>query len=143
MSGMIQFEANFVSAPSAVADARHAVREFAVRAGLDPWDTSDVVLAAGEACNNAAEHAHVAGGRFTVRGVDDGNALAIEVTDYGGGFDLAGKGAGMDPEERGVRGLGIFLMRCLMDEVSYTTDGDGTTVRLVKRSPHRNLNEAV
>jgi anti-sigma regulatory factor (Ser/Thr protein kinase) len=134
---MIQFEANFPSAPSAVSDARHAIRAFAMRAGLDPWETSDVVLAAGEACNNAAEHAHSCDGQFTVRGSDDGMALAIEVIDYGAGFDLAGKGQRMDPEERGVRGLGIFLMRCLMDEVSYTTNGGGTTVRLVKRSPRR------
>ena len=140
---MIQFEASFQSAPSAVAEARHAVRSFALRAGLDPWEASDVVLAAGEACNNAAEHAHTAGGQFTVRGVDDGTALAIEVTDYGNGFDVTGKGDGMDPEERGVRGLGIFLMRCLMDEVSYKTDGRGTTVRMVKRSPRRKFDEAV
>src|ERR1700688_4878549 len=108
---MIQFEANFPSVPSAVSDARHAVRAFATRAGLDPWETSDVVLAAGEACNNAAEHAHKSGGQFTVRGSDDGMAIAIEIIDYGTGFDLAGKGLLMDPEERGVRGLGIFLMR--------------------------------
>jgi anti-sigma regulatory factor (Ser/Thr protein kinase) len=134
---MTHFEATFPSAPSAVPDARQAVRAFAVRAGLDPWETSDVVLAAGEACNNAAEHAHSIGGLFTVRGVDDGRALAIEIIDYGGGFDLAGKGIAMDPEERGVRGLGIFLMRCLMDEVSYTTDRNGTTVRMVKLTPRR------
>jgi anti-sigma regulatory factor (Ser/Thr protein kinase) len=134
---MIHFESTFPSAPSAVSDARQAVRTFALRAGLNQWDTSDVVLAAGEACNNAAEHANDIGGQFTVRGVDDGNALAIEVVDHGDGFDLSGKGARINPEERGVRGLGIFLMRCLMDEVSYKTDASGTTVRLVKMSPQR------
>jgi len=134
---MIQFEADFQSAPSAVSDARRAVRAFATRAGLDLWETSDVVLAAGEACNNAAEHSQSSDGQFTIRGFDDGMALAIEIIDYGSGFDLAGKGLVMEPEERGVRGLGIFLMRCLMDEVSYTTDRDGTTVRLVKFLPRR------
>lgn len=134
---MNHFEATFPSAPSAVPDARQAVRAFAMKAGLSAWETSDVVLAAGEACNNAAEHAHSVGGLFTVRGVDDGRALALEITDHGAGFDLAGKGLAMDPEERGVRGLGIFLMRCLMDEVSYTTDRNGTTVRLVKLTPRR------
>ena len=72
-----------------------------------------------------------------MRGVDDGRALAIEIIDYGGGFDVAGKGADLNPEERGVRGLGIFLMRCLMDEVSYSTNRGGTTVRMVKRSTRR------
>ena len=136
---MIQFEANFPSAPSAVSDARHAIRAFAIRAGLNSWETSDVVLAAGEACNNAAEHAHSAGGKFTVRAVDDGRSLAIEVTDYGNGFDLRGKGARLNPEERGVRGLGIFLMRSLMDEVSYSITRGGTTVRMVKLSPQRSV----
>jgi anti-sigma regulatory factor (Ser/Thr protein kinase) len=131
---MIDFEAQFPSTPSAVSAARHAVRAFAVRRGLDPWQTSDLVLAAGEACNNAAEHGHVLGGQFTLRCIDDGHALAVEIVDQGGGFDLTGKGAQLDPEERGIRGLGIYLMRCLMDEVNYTIDASGTTVRLVKRT---------
>src|ERR1700680_3271443 len=100
---MTHFEATFPSAPSAVPDARHAVRAFAMRAGLDPWETSDVVLAAGEACNNAAEHAQSPGGLFTVRGVDDGHALAIEIVDYGGGFDPAGQGGARAPQEGGGR----------------------------------------
>jgi serine/threonine-protein kinase RsbW len=130
---MNELEARFPSAPSAVCAARRAARAFARRCGFGQWEVSDIVLAVGEACNNAVEHAHVTGGQFTMRCHDSEGAVTFEIEDRGGGFELDGKGATISPNERGVRGLGIFLMRCLMDDVQYTTNDSGTTVRLVKR----------
>jgi anti-sigma regulatory factor (Ser/Thr protein kinase) len=91
------------------------------------------VLAVGEACNNAVEHAHVTGGQFTMRCHDSDGEVTFEIEDRGRGFELDGKGATISPHERGVRGLGIFLMRCLMDDVQYSTSDGGTIVRLTKR----------
>ena len=134
---MVDFEARFPSAPSAVRAARRAARAFARRSGFGQWEISDIVLAVGEACNNAVEHGHVTGGQFTMRcQSDDGGAVAFEIEDRGGGFELGDKGAAVAPSERGVRGLGIFLMRCLMDDVQYDATEFGTIVRLVKRAHH-------
>jgi serine/threonine-protein kinase RsbW len=127
-------EARFPSAPSAVSAARRAARAFARRCGFGQWEISDIVLAVGEACNNAVEHAHVTGGQFTMRCHDGDGVATFEIEDRGGGFELNGQGATIPPSERGVRGLGIFLMRCLMDEVQYDTNAAGTTVRLTKRT---------
>ncbi|HLJ85068.1 MAG TPA: ATP-binding protein [Candidatus Eremiobacteraceae bacterium] len=132
---MVDFEAQFPSAPSAVRAARRAARAFARRSGFGQWDVSDIVLAVGEACNNAVEHGHVTGGQFTMRcHCDDGGDVAFEIEDRGGGFELGTKGGAIAPSERGVRGLGIFLMRCLMDDVHYDATEFGTIVRLVKRA---------
>jgi serine/threonine-protein kinase RsbW len=132
---MIELEARFPSAPRAVCAARRATRAFARRCGFGQWEISDIVLAVGEACNNAVEHGHVNGGQFTMRcRSDDDGAVTFEIEDSGGGFELDGKGTALAPSERGVRGLGIFLMRCLMDDVQFTMNEGGTTVRLMKRT---------
>ncbi len=131
---MRELEARFASAPSAVASARRTARAFARRCHFDNWDLSDIVLAVGEACNNAVEHGHVGGGQFTMRCHCDDAAVVFEIEDNGGGFDLEGKGLINQTVERDVRGLGIFLMRCLMDDVQHTTGMHGTTVRLTKRT---------
>ena len=60
----------------------------------------------------------------------------------GRGFDPRGKGDPIEPEERGVRGLGIFIMRALMDSVTYSSTERGTKVVLTKRRPVRSLGEA-
>lgn len=126
------FKRTYVSTYASVTRARHDVVGFCTACGVRPSVTDDLALAVGEACNNAAEHGHVAGGSFTVQCSCDGRQLLVDVCDEGAGFMLAGKGESMDAEQRGVRGLGIFLMRALMDDVEYEITGTGTRVRLTK-----------
>ena len=61
----------------------------------------------------------------------------MTVTDHAGGFaleDVDPLPPATDPGRlRHERGLGIPLMRSLVDEVTFTPTGDGTTVRLVVR----------
>lgn len=130
---MKRFERRYPSTPRSVSDARHDLASFASDCGVARDDAADVALAVGEACNNAVEHGHVAGADFSLAGECDNDVLTVEVKDSGGGFTLAGKGETMSPELRGVRGLGIFLMRALMDDVGYETGKDGTRVCLMKR----------
>jgi anti-sigma regulatory factor (Ser/Thr protein kinase) len=96
-------------------------------------EINDLTLAAGEACNNAVEHGHMADGSFCVSCTFDNADIVIEVADQGGGFDLSGKGIPTDPATLRLRGLGIFIMRSLMDDVCFTVHPSGTSVRLTKR----------
>jgi len=128
-----QFKHRYASRYTSVTQARRDVVAFTALCGLHEHDIADVALAVGEACNNAAEHGHVNGGFFTLRCTCSAGRLTVDVLDEGKGFLLAGKGERMDPESRGVRGLGIFLMRALMDDVSYEMAGHGTRVRLIKK----------
>lgn len=85
----------------------------------------DIELAVGEACTNAVRHVERARSeeilvRFTV----ESRRLVIEVIDYGQGFE---------PEEEGGEGLGLMVMRSVMDEVDIQCQADsGTCVRMVK-----------
>lgn len=66
------------------------------------------------------------------------DTIEVSVTDRAGGFELDAVDpipAATDPRRlRHERGLGIPLMRSLVDEVSFISTGDGTTVRLLVRS---------
>lgn len=72
-------------------------------------------------------------GHFSVGCSFDGQDLRVQITDSGCGFDLSGKGMPQRLEEPAQRGLGIFIMRALMDDVCYDMTDRGTSVEIVKR----------
>jgi serine/threonine-protein kinase RsbW len=114
-----------------VALARRGIAAFAAECGFSPEEISDIRLAAGEALSNAFEHGSGKPRRKIV--VDctfDRGQLTIEVHDRGHGFPEPSVQSSVEPDDRG-RGFGIFLMRRLMDEVSFAHNG--TVVRLVRR----------
>jgi serine/threonine-protein kinase RsbW len=123
-----QYPSNYSSVPK----ARRDVAAFARDCLLLQNDINDVALAVGEACNNAAEHGHTTEGSFSVTCSYENGELVIEVSDRGCGFDPQGKGECSDPENLGMRGLGIFIMRSLMDDICFTVHPSGTSVRLTK-----------
>jgi serine/threonine-protein kinase RsbW len=125
------YRATFASDIRNVAKARQGIAEFADACGFAKEAIADIRLAAGEALSNAVEHAKPLGSRRMV--VDcsfDGQALAIEVRDGGPGFPAPVDRPSVEPDGRG-RGFGIFLMRRLMDDVSFGRNG--SVVRLVRR----------
>ncbi|MEO5679790.1 MAG: ATP-binding protein [Acidimicrobiales bacterium] len=102
---------------------------------------ADLTLALSEACTNAIE-AHDAkdeSDRVTVRVDEDEDRLVVTVADQGSGFDLMElptHPAVTDPERLNFeRGLGIPIIRNLVDEVTFTSDDGGTTVTMVLHCP--------
>jgi serine/threonine-protein kinase RsbW len=97
----------------------------------------DIELAVGEACANAVEHVRVdddSADDIVVRFTLGQDQLGLEVMDRGQGFDpeQAGKGEADDWDEPG--GLGLSVIRALMDELHVDCDpATGTCVRMVKR----------
>lgn len=101
----------------------------------------DLGLAVSEACANAFDAMAESGlDSAVVVTVDtDHEELAVTVSDEAGGFELAAvepiPGA-TEPGRLGhERGLGIPLMRSLVDEVAFTRTDRGTAVRLSVRAP--------
>jgi serine/threonine-protein kinase RsbW len=99
----------------------------------------DLKLAVSEACTNAIE-AHDAAGteeRVVVRCLAGTDALEVCVEDRGHGFDpgqLPDHPPVTDPDRlKFERGLGIPLIRALVDEVQFRPTSEGTSVRLVMR----------
>ncbi|MGE5175897.1 MAG: ATP-binding protein [Hyphomicrobiales bacterium] len=98
-----------------------------------------VQIAVIEAGTNAIQHGNVFAEdksvTFDFRLEDD--ALVVEVDDYGKGFDPKRVGDPTDPSALlNPSGRGVYLMRELMDDVSFETRPDhGTRVVLKKARP--------
>lgn len=128
-----RYHAAYASDIENVALARRAIARFATECGFSEGDVSDIRLAAGEALSNAVEHGCGTPDRnFSVDCNFDGDELAIVVEDSGHGFPEPSHCSSIEPNARG-RGFGIFLMRRLMDEVSFGRNG--SVVRLIRRHP--------
>jgi len=97
----------------------------------------DLKIAVSEACTNAIE-AHDAldtEERVVVECSADESHLEVRIEDRGTGFDVSNLPEHppvTDPERlKFERGLGIPLIRALVDEVEFSSSDDGTAVRLV------------
>ncbi|MDQ6780299.1 MAG: ATP-binding protein [Candidatus Eremiobacteraeota bacterium] len=123
--------ASFASTRPSLISARRLVKQWATEAGFGEGEVFDIVLATGEASTNAVLHASSEAGFWLACEVFE-HRLAIQVHDFGPGFSLQGRGVYIEPHLRSAGGLGIYIMRSLMDEVSFEMDESGTTVTLVK-----------
>jgi serine/threonine-protein kinase RsbW len=124
--------------PEYIAMVRLVVSSLAIaRRNLADQRIDDIKLAVSEACTNAIE-AHAEAGvdePVTVRAVEGNERIEILIIDHGHGFDpdeLLTHPAPTDPDRLNFeRGLGIPLIRTLVDNVEFVSTPAGTTVRMV------------
>jgi len=127
--------------PGFLSVVRLAVAGAGTRAGLDIAEIEDAKVAVCEACTNVIEHAYPAEkglgpeGFIRVRLTVHAGELRIEVEDEGVGFDPK-RLPKINPEEKPVEGgLGLYLIRHLMDEVKIeSAPGSGTKIIMLKRA---------
>jgi serine/threonine-protein kinase RsbW len=124
---------------SNVSVACEFVVEQAREAGLDDRALHHCYLAVDEACTNIIEHGY---GQFCrecvidVCCMHDDKTFTITIIDDSAAFDPLG-----NPEpnpkaplnERGVGGWGIFFIKKLMDDVSYSYEGDRNRLVMIKK----------
>jgi len=120
---------NFVVAIEPVAEQlsalRGGLRAWLASAGATASEVGDVLIAVGEACANAIEHAGAApGAPIDVRGQLAGREVVLRVRGHG-----VWRPAQLRPE----RGQGLRLMRVLMDDIDISSASDGTRVELRRR----------
>jgi len=119
------------------------IREFVARvaeqSGLGGADLSQLELAVDEACANVIEHAygHDLTKEVIVRATFDAEAVRIEVIDPGRGFDpdqIPRQEMKELIAKRKTGGLGMRLMKTLMDEVHYEFEpGKKNELLMVKK----------
>lgn len=125
--------------PDYVGIARLAVSGIANRMGFSYDDIEDLKLAVAEACTNAVDHAYCGGdGEIVVCCNIFENRLEIEVVDRGHSFDVSEVEArtgpiSIEPTMNALRerGLGLYLMKTLMDQVDIKGD-NGVIVTMTK-----------
>ncbi len=118
---------------------RNFLESIAHQAGMEEGEATKIQLAVDEACANVIEHAYGndATKEVMVRVSFDEEILKIEVVDTGRGFD---QGAHQPQEledlvsQRKTGGLGLRLIKSLMDEVQYDMEpGVRNQIRMTKR----------
>lgn len=133
------FTLDVPSSTANLAIIRDFVTRIAAQAGLNEAEVGQLELAVDEACANVIEHAY--GDDKTkqvmIRAVFDEDALRIHVIDTGQGFDPT-----QIPQQdlkdliakRKTGGLGMRLIKTLMDEVTYEIEpGRKNELRMVKK----------
>ncbi|OBA64316.1 ATPase [Mycobacterium sp. 1100029.7] len=124
----VPLELKFPAEVSHLAPARRALRSWLTRARLNPDQTMNVLIAAGEAVANAIEHGHrhTPGGTIALDATALVDQVQLTITD-------TGSWKTPQPAANPHRGRGITLMRGLMHDVTINPDPAGTTVHLSVR----------
>jgi len=99
--------------------------------GFDIEEIEDIKVAVGEACNNAVLHGKC-NDTYDINFIVSEDCFQIEVTDCGNGFKMDEYKA-PDLENPKESGLGLFIMKSLMDDVEIkSSNGKGTYIKLIK-----------
>lgn len=115
-----------------VAVARLAVAAVANRLNFSIEDIEDVKLAVAEACTNCIQHAQ-SSDQIQITCETGPEGLTVRVRDSGQGVRSEGAGS-RRADEPTVGGLGVFLIRSLMDSVEYDVHPErGTDLVMTKK----------
>lgn len=130
-------EFNLVGTMADLARIGAFIEDACAAANIDPAARFDIQMAVDEACSNIFEHAYGgAAGAIDLRVETQGRDLVITVHDCGCAFDpdcVPTPQVHLPLEERPIGGLGLHLMRRLMDEVSFAFSPEqGNTLVMTK-----------
>jgi len=129
------FDANFHN----LDEIREFVGEAARQVGFSEKEIYSIQLAADEASTNIIEHAYagIENGKIEIDCSIAGDELKIVMRDNGKSFNPSSvpePNVKADLSERKIGGLGMYLMRKLMDEVSYeSSPKTGNALTMIKR----------
>ncbi|RPI93028.1 MAG: ATP-binding protein [Chloroflexi bacterium] len=131
----VQFAAKFEN----LDEIREFVGDIARNGGFSDKDVYNIQLATDEAASNVIEHAYQnKPGKVLDLSCDmQGDVITIIMTDYGESFDpseVPAPNLKADLSDRKIGGLGLFLMRKLMDEIHYEPGRNKSNVlTMIKR----------
>jgi anti-sigma regulatory factor (Ser/Thr protein kinase) len=114
------------------------VDEISGKAGLDAELTARINLVLEEAVSNVIKHGYEpdAEGSVDIEAKVGKDSLEFTLTDTGVPFDPTEApmpDTNLGVEERPIGGLGVYLIRTIMDSVSYRREGGRNILTLTKR----------
>jgi anti-sigma regulatory factor (Ser/Thr protein kinase) len=123
-SGDETLELRVAARAEELAAVRRLLRGWLSENGADRRAIEAVLLASGEACTNAVEHAYGPGDQtFELVGMREGDDVVLIIRDQGRWRPPRGQN----------RGRGLGLMETFMDEVNVQPSDTGTEVRMRRR----------
>jgi len=109
-----------------LSEIRDFVSENAQKAGIPTTMVENIILAVDEACTNIIKHAYKLSplGEIIIKIDYDKEKFIITIIDYGKSFEpdqVPQPDLRKYYREHRVGGLGMYLMKSLMDDVTYTS----------------------
>ena len=120
-------------------EIRDLVAEVAREGGFSEKEVYSLQLAADEAASNIIEHAYegISGATLEITCDMQGDTIVITMRDTGRPFDpskIKQPDLKADLTDRQIGGLGVYLMRKLMDDVTYQSNSStGNLLTMTKR----------
>jgi serine/threonine-protein kinase RsbW len=125
---------------SALVELRSFLQRSLEAYGFSEVDRHQVTLAVEEVCTNLIIHSHASNPKeviyLEVKELE--KKLAIEITDKGDAFNLLEyevPDLKKVIEEKRKGGIGIFLVKKIMDEIEFESKNGENTCRLIKNFP--------
>lgn len=121
--------------PEYVGTVRLAISSLANFAGFDIEAVEDIKVAVSEACTNVVRHgSNESEETYEVACEVGADRIIISVIDQAGGYDTSNyHQPALDYSSPKEGGLGIFIIKALMDEVDIFSElGTGTSIKMVK-----------
>ena len=117
---------------------RKYVSEVLAEHHVSEIETNMIVLAVDEACANIIIHGHRQDGELKVSlSIDfNPNGVSFEIIDYGHAFDIVSYKAPKLEElikNQHKGGIGIMLVKKIMDEINFTTSTHHNKLKLFKK----------
>ncbi len=129
---------NLPNAPEYVSIARLTLSGIANRMGFNIEDIEDLKVAVAEACTNAIKHGCGKDSNYSIEFSILKDKLRIEIVDGGEGFDYE-KVKEPDLTKPREGGLGLFIIKTLMDEVHIYNNTRSCGTRIIMS---KNLGES-
>lgn len=120
--------------PEYVSVIRLTTSAIASRMGFNIDEIDDIKVAIGEACTNAIQHGtNKENNTYDIEFFVYIDRLQIQIKDRGRGFNTS-EVKQPKAEDLKERGLGLFIIKTLMDDVECISNEDtGTEIRMTKR----------
>ena len=125
---------------SALVELRSFLQRSLEAYGFSEVDRHQVTLAVEEVCTNLIIHSHASNRKEVIylEVKELGKKLAIEITDKGDAFNLLEyevPDLKKVIEEKRKGGIGILLVKKIMDEIEFESKNGKNTCRLIKKFP--------
>ena len=125
---------------SEIRDLHVFLKSLADNLHLDSSMTRTIRLAVEEAVVNVMDYAYPSGkeGTVNIKALSNKNSLKIVITDTGAAFnptEAANADTSLSAEDRPIGGLGILLVRELMDSINYERSDGKNILTLTKNFP--------
>lgn len=120
-----------------LAEVRNFVAKYAKEFGFNKQDVADIQLAVDEAYTNIIKHAyqHDEQKKVDIELGYNSNVFWVSLMDTGDAFDPSSYSkpdVRQKIKEKKRGGVGVYLIRKLMDDVQYHTEGSVNKIRMTK-----------